>query len=134
AAEAAGARDVARLAGVALSEPVAVWLGARRGTPRAEIERLLDAKAQALAFEPMDFGPLLGLAPGRATIGGVLAANLSGPRRIKAGAARGHFLRFTARSGRGGTVQSGGPGGEEAPRLQLCKPQARPGGPRPAGG
>jgi glycolate oxidase FAD binding subunit len=64
-----------------------------------------------LAFEPADSGPLLGEGGrgGRGTsIGGVLACNLSGPRRIKAGAARDHFLGFQAVSGRGEEFKSGG--------------------------
>src|SRR5688500_4452675 len=56
----------------------------------------------------MDYGPLLGAWTGEGTIGGVLSANLSGPRRIKAGAARDHFLGFTAVSGRGEAFKSGG--------------------------
>ena len=61
-----------------------------------------------LAFEPMDFGPLFGAPRGRGTIGGVLAANASGPRRIKAGAARDHVLGIHAVSGRGEAFKSGG--------------------------
>jgi glycolate oxidase FAD binding subunit len=56
----------------------------------------------------MDYGPLLGAAASRGTIGGVLAANLSGPRRIKAGAARDHFLGFRGVSGRGEIFKAGG--------------------------
>src|ERR1019366_8614708 len=86
-----------------LSEPEELVLSAKAGTPRAEIETLLDANNQQLAFEPMDYGPLLGGAAGQGTLGGAIATNLSGPRRIKAGAARAHFLGVTAVSGRAET-------------------------------
>jgi glycolate oxidase FAD binding subunit len=61
-----------------------------------------------LAFEPMDFGPLVGGARGRGTIGGVLGANACGPRRVKAGAARDHVLGVRAVSGRGEAFKAGG--------------------------
>jgi glycolate oxidase FAD binding subunit len=113
--------DLSGLAGVTLYEPEELVLSARAGTPLAEIEALLDASAQQLAFEPMDYGPLLGMPPRQATIGGVLAANLSGPRRIKAGAARDHFLGFTAVSGRGETFKSGGRVVKNVTGYDLCK-------------
>src|SRR5712671_4995083 len=93
--------DLSGLSGVTLYEPEELVLSAKAGTPLAEIETLLAASAQELAFEPMDYGPLLGSPAGRGTIGGVVGANLSGPRRIKAGAARDHFLGACAISGRG---------------------------------
>ena len=96
------------LAGVTLYEPDELVLSARAGTPLAEIEALLAANVQQLAFEPMDCGPILGDAAGRGTIGGTLASNFSGPRRLKAGAARDHLLGFQAVSGRGEAFKSGG--------------------------
>lgn len=100
--------DLSSLTGIILYEPEELVLTARAGTPIAEIEALLASKDQQLAFEPMDYGPVLGGPAGQGTIGGVLAANLSGPRRIKAGAARDHFLGFSAVSGRGEAFKSGG--------------------------
>jgi glycolate oxidase FAD binding subunit len=100
--------DLSKLSGVTLYEPAELVLSARAGTPLADIERLLAENGQQLAFEPMDYGPLLGGQPGRGTIGGVLAANLSGPRRLKAGAARDHILGINAVSGRGEAFKSGG--------------------------
>ncbi len=113
--------DLSGLAGVTLYEPEELVLTARAGTPIAEIEALVASKGQQLAFEPMDYGALLGRAAGRGTIGGVLAANVSGPRRIKAGAARDHFLGFTAVSGRGETFKSGGRVVKNVTGYDLCK-------------
>src|SRR5258708_10576855 len=94
--------DLSDLSGVTLYEPEELVLSAKAGTPMADIEKLLAANHQELAFEPMDYGPSFGKAAARGTLGGALAANLSGPRRIKAGAARAHFLVSTRPSGRGG--------------------------------
>ncbi len=113
--------DLSGLSGVTLYEPEELVLSAKAGTPIAEIEALVAAKGQELAFEPMDYGPILGGAAGRGTIGGVLAANLSGPRRIKAGAARDHFLGLTAISGRGETFKSGGRVVKNVTGYDLCK-------------
>src|SRR6202171_56703 len=113
--------DLSALTGVTLYEPEELVLSARAGTPLVEIEALVAASKQELAFEPMGYGPLLATAAGAATIGGVLAANLSGPRRIKAGAARDHFLGFTAVSGRGETFKSGGRVVKNVTGYDLCK-------------
>src|SRR6187200_190262 len=100
--------DMSKLTGVTLYEPEELVLTAKAGTPLAEIENMLAERNQEFAFEPIDYGPLLGQAPGRATIGGVLGANLSGPRRLKAGAARDHILGINVVSGRGEAFKSGG--------------------------
>jgi glycolate oxidase FAD binding subunit len=113
--------DLSALSGVTLYEPEELVLSARAGTPLAEIEALVASKGQQLAFEPMDYGPILGGPAGRGTIGGALAANLSGPRRIKAGAARDHLLGFTAVSGRGETFKSGGRVVKNVTGYDLCK-------------
>ena len=113
--------DLSGLAGVTLYEPAELVLSAKAGTPLAEIEALVEASKQELAFEPMDYGPLLGSAARAGTIGGALAANLSGPRRIKAGAARDHFLGFSAVSGRGETFKSGGRVVKNVTGYDLCK-------------
>jgi glycolate oxidase FAD binding subunit len=113
--------DISGLAGVTLYEPEELGLAARTGTPLAEIAALVADHGQELAFEPLDYGPILGTAPGRGTLGGALAANLSGPRRIKAGAARDHFLGVTAASGRGELFKSGGRVVKNVTGYDLCK-------------
>ncbi len=113
--------DLSELTGVTLYEPEELVLSARAGTPVAEIEALVASKGQQLAFEPMDFGPLLRGPAGKGTLGGALAANLSGPRRIKAGAARDHFLGFQAVSGRGEAFKSGGRVVKNVTGYDLCK-------------
>src|SRR5947209_13565180 len=113
--------DLSELTGVTLYEPEELVLSARGGTSIAEIEALIGGKGQELAFEPMDCGPLFGAGASKGTLGGVLAANASGPRRIKSGAARDHFLGFTAVSGRGETFKSGGRVVKNVTGYDLCK-------------
>jgi glycolate oxidase FAD binding subunit len=100
--------DLSGLAGVTDYEPAELVMGVGAATPLAEIEAALAANNQQLAFEPPDFGPLLGAAAGAGTIGGAIACNLAGPRRVKAGAARDHIIGFHAVSGRGEDFKSGG--------------------------
>ena len=113
--------DLSGLTGVTLYEPEELVLSAKAGTLLAEIEALLAANGQQLAFEPMDYAVILGGHAGRGTIGGALAANISGPRRIKAGAARDHFLGLSAVSGRGESFKSGGRVVKNVTGYDLCK-------------
>lgn len=113
--------DLSGLSGVTLYEPEELVLSARAGTPIAEVEALVASKNQQLEFEPMDYGPLLGQPDGAGSLGGALATNLAGPRRIKSGAARDHFLGFSAVSGRGETFKSGGRVVKNVTGYDLCK-------------
>jgi glycolate oxidase FAD binding subunit len=101
-----GYLDLSRLNGISFYEPEELVISALAGTPVETIEALLAASGQELAFEPMSFVGLYGT--GHGTIGGCLMANLSGPRRIKVGAARDFVLGVTAVSGRGETFKAGG--------------------------
>ncbi|MBI2718433.1 MAG: glycolate oxidase subunit GlcE [Rhizobiales bacterium] len=98
--------DLSRFTGIGLYEPEELVLAAGAATPMAEIEVALAAHNQQLAFEPPDLSRLFG-SRHAGTLGGVLAGNLSGPRRIKAGAARDHILGLTGVSGRGDVIRAG---------------------------
>src|SRR5215472_13781004 len=116
--------DLSRLTGIRDYQPSELVLTAAAATPIEEIETALAAAGQMLAFEPPDWGALLGLpesAARRRTLGGVLACNLSGPRRIKAGAARDHFLGFRGVSGRGEIFKAGGKVVKNVTGYDLCK-------------
>jgi glycolate oxidase FAD binding subunit len=117
------ADGVLRLAGldkVIDYAPEELVLTAQAGVTLAHLEKLVAAKGQMLPFEPPHLGKLLG-AKGRPTLGGVLAANLSGPRRIRAGAARDHFLGLEAVTGRGELVKAGGRVVKNVTGYDLCK-------------
>ena len=116
--------DLSGLSGIREYEPSELVLTAGAATPLAEIERVLAENGQMLAFEPPDWRGLFG-APenhrGEPTLGGVLACNLGGPRRIKAGAARDHFLGFRAVSGRAEAFKAGGKVVKNVTGYDLCK-------------
>src|SRR5437660_3278047 len=112
--------DLSRLAGIRDYAPSELVLTAGAATPMADIERALAEAGQMLAFEPPDWRELLG-GDGEPTLGGMLACNLSGPRRLKAGAARDHFLGFRGVSGRGEIFKAGGKVVKNVTGYDLCK-------------
>ncbi len=101
------ALDTGALAGVSLYEPDALTLVAKAGTKVSQIEALLAIEGQRLAFEPMDHRGLLG-SSGDPSIGGVVAGNISGPRRIQVGACRDFLLGVRFVNGSGEIVKNGG--------------------------
>ena len=119
--QAARTLDLSRLDGITLYEPEELVLRAGAGTRLGDIAAALRAARQMLAFEPPDLAPLLGAGAREPSIGGVIACNLSGPRRIKAGAARDHFLGVRAVSGRAEAFKSGGRVVKNVTGYDLCK-------------
>lgn len=110
--------DLSGLTGILLYEPEELVVSALPGTPIAELEAVLAEKGQHLAFEPPDLSTVLAgsskavggqavTKPG-GTLGGAVACNLSGPRRLQAGAARDHVLGISGVSGRGDAYKTGG--------------------------
>lgn len=105
---AAAALTTASLRGITLYEPTELVMSARTGTPLSQIEVELASRSQMLPFEPIDPGSMLGGQPGIQTIGGIFATNLSGARRITAGAARDHLLGARGINGRAEAFKAGG--------------------------
>ena len=99
--------DVSAMQGIIDYQPEELVLTVRAGTALSVIEAELAKANQMLAFEPADLSGILA-SKSSGTIGGVLATNLSGPRRLTAGAARDFLLGFDAVSGRGERFKSGG--------------------------
>ena len=124
--------DLGRLAGIRDYQPAELVLTAGAATPMAEIERRLPPSTRCSPSSRPDWAPLYGRPAGSGTLGGVLACNLAGPRRIKAGAARDHFLGFRAGQGRGEVFKAGGKVVKNVTGYDLCKLMA--GSLRHAGG
>lgn len=108
--------DLSPFRGIVRYEPKELVLTARAGTPLAEIGQALAANRQMLPFEPPSFGAA-------ATLGGCVAAGLSGPRRAYQGAVRDFVLGVRMLDGRGDDLRFGGQvmknvAGYDIPRLQ----------------
>ena len=100
--------DLGAFAGIRDYDPAELVVTAGAATPLSAIEAALDGARQMLAFEPPDWRALLGTSDKAATLGGAIACNLAGPRRIRQGAARDHFLGFHAVNGRAEAFKAGG--------------------------
>jgi glycolate oxidase FAD binding subunit len=93
--------DMRGYAGIVSYEPSELVVTARCGTPLADLECALEERGQCLPFEPPHFGD-------GATLGGCVAAGLSGPRRASAGAVRDFVLGTKIVDGRGRLLGFGG--------------------------
>lgn len=112
--------DLSALNAVVSYEPNELIVTAQAGAPLGDLLSLIDSKSQQFAFEPLDTGPLLGTS-GRGTVGGMIAAGLAGPRRIRAGGVRDHLLGAHAVSGFGESFKTGGKVVKNVTGYDLCK-------------
>lgn len=118
--QAARTLSTRNLVGITLYSPQELIVSARAGTPIPELERTLADAGQGLVAEPPDLSALLGTL-GPSSIGGVVAANLSGPRRVAWGAMRDHVMGVRAVNGAAELIRSGGRVLKNVTGLDLCK-------------
>jgi glycolate oxidase FAD binding subunit len=110
------------LSGFSLYAPKELVMSAAAGTTIADVEARLAEHGQQLIAEPPDFSALLnGGGTGGQTLGGIVATNLSGPRRVAWGAVRDHVLGLRAVDGRGEVMRSGGRVLKNVTGLDMCK-------------
>ncbi len=118
--QAAHTISTSALTGITLYSPSELIISARAGTLVRDIENALGAKGQHLIAEPPDFCSMFGSSSDQ-TIGGVVATNLSGPRRIAWGATRDHIMGVRAVNGSGEVIRSGGRVLKNVTGLDICK-------------
>jgi len=119
--QAAHTLSTAGLSGINLYAPKELIISAWAGTPLPEIEAALAESGQYLIAEPPDLSALLGTSEKPQTIGGIVATNLSGPRRVAWGAMRDHVMGIRAVTGRAEIIRSGGRVLKNVTGLDLCK-------------
>jgi len=118
--QAARTLSTQNLTGITLYSPSELIIAARAGTTLAELEATIAARGQHLVAEPPDFTALFGPSQPQ-TIGGIVAANLSGPRRVAWGAMRDHVMGVRAVNGMAEPIRSGGRVLKNVTGLDLCK-------------
>jgi glycolate oxidase FAD binding subunit len=119
--QAARTLSAAGLSGINLYAPKELIISAWAGTPLPEVEAALAEAGQHLIAEPPDLSDLLGATGKPQTLGGVVATNLSGPRRVAWGAMRDHVMGVRAVTGRAEIIRSGGRVLKNVTGLDLCK-------------
>src|ERR1700721_4466208 len=93
--------DMAPLSGISCYEPTELVVTARAGTPLRDLEAALEEHGQCLPFEPPRFSA-------GGTVGGMVAAGLSGPARASVGSVRDHVLGVTLLNGGAEVLTFGG--------------------------
>ena len=118
--QAASGLSTRNLVGITLHSPSELIVSARAGTTIPELESILANGGQGLIAEPPDLSALLGTT-GPSTLGGMVATNLSGPRRVAWGSMRDHVMGVRAVNGSAELIRSGGRVLKNVTGLDLCK-------------